>query len=275
MKSDGHIHSPFCLHGTSDSFRKYIEKALELGLEEISFTEHAPLPEGFIDTTPTRDSSMGLRELEEYLLEVQALKKEYRDELAINVGLEVDFIEGYEKQIELFLNSYGPTLDDSILSVHFIKLQGNYYCLDYSVDLFEELIKLEGSVHKVYKKYYETVELGIQSDLGLYKPNRVGHLSLVHKFQKKFPVSANFDDDVMRILQQIKTKGMALDYNGAGTQKEWCGEPYPSNQYVKMALDMHIPLVYGSDAHQAKDLGQGYSSLITSRIKKPSETRRK
>ena len=41
---DGHIHSPYCPHGTKDSFEKYIEKALEEGLEEISFTEHLPLP---------------------------------------------------------------------------------------------------------------------------------------------------------------------------------------------------------------------------------------
>ena len=26
MKCDGHIHSPYCPHGTSDSFKQYIEK---------------------------------------------------------------------------------------------------------------------------------------------------------------------------------------------------------------------------------------------------------
>ena len=44
MKRDGHIHTPFCPHGTKDSFEEYIEKALSLGFKEISFTEHAPLP---------------------------------------------------------------------------------------------------------------------------------------------------------------------------------------------------------------------------------------
>ena len=29
MKKDGHIHTPFCPHGSTDSFEQYIEKAIE------------------------------------------------------------------------------------------------------------------------------------------------------------------------------------------------------------------------------------------------------
>ena len=42
---DGHIHSPFCPHGTDDSLESYVEEALKQGLVEMSFTEHMPLPE--------------------------------------------------------------------------------------------------------------------------------------------------------------------------------------------------------------------------------------
>lgn len=34
---DGHIHSPYCPHGTKDTFEMYVEKALSEGLEEITF----------------------------------------------------------------------------------------------------------------------------------------------------------------------------------------------------------------------------------------------
>jgi len=37
---DGHVHSPYCPHGSKDSFELYIESALKLGLKEITFTEH-------------------------------------------------------------------------------------------------------------------------------------------------------------------------------------------------------------------------------------------
>ena len=66
MIKDGHIHTPFCPHGTKDALEAYVEKALSLGFQEISFTEHAPLPEGFIDPTPEQDSSMDIEQLEDY-----------------------------------------------------------------------------------------------------------------------------------------------------------------------------------------------------------------
>ena len=58
MRRDGHIHTPYCPHGTNDTFHDYVETALGLGFEEITFTEHAPLPKGFNDPTPAKDSGM-------------------------------------------------------------------------------------------------------------------------------------------------------------------------------------------------------------------------
>ena len=45
LKKDGHIHTPYCPHGTLDPFQNYIEKAIQNDFQEISFTEHAPLPD--------------------------------------------------------------------------------------------------------------------------------------------------------------------------------------------------------------------------------------
>lgn len=33
---DGHIHTPYCPHGTDDSFEEYVQKAIQVGLDEIS-----------------------------------------------------------------------------------------------------------------------------------------------------------------------------------------------------------------------------------------------
>ena len=35
MKRDGHIHTPFCPHGTKDTFEEYIEKALYRDLRKF------------------------------------------------------------------------------------------------------------------------------------------------------------------------------------------------------------------------------------------------
>lgn len=259
---DGHIHTPYCPHGTKDSIHHYIEKALLLGFKEISFTEHAPLPKKFIDPTPMKDSSMSFKTLEIYLEKLEKIKTEYQGQLKINKGLEVDYIEGFDGEIQDFLNTYGPHLDDSILSVHFLRHDGRYDCLDYSPEVFATMVTKYHSVEAIYEQYYKTVMKSVQTYLGSFKPRRIGHLTLVHKFQKKFPVTKDFNLEIINLLKEIKENSYELDYNGAGTAKPLCKEPYPPTWIVEIARDIGVPLVYGSDAHQVKDLNQGKEFMI-------------
>lgn len=260
---DGHIHTPFCPHGTKDSLEAYVEKAIEFGFTEITFTEHAPLPKNFVDPTPLKDSGMDWNQLEQYFQDVERVKAIYKNDIKINVGLEIDFIEGFEEETKLFLNQFGNRLDDSILSVHFLKFDGTYDCLDYSPDCFANMVDRYGSVKRIYEVYFNTLIQSIDSDLGPYKPKRIGHITLVKKFQQKFPMSlTHFTDHINTILQKIKEKGYELDLNGAGTAKPLCREMYPSKWIVEQAIDLQIPLVYGSDAHQAKELTQGLNEAL-------------
>ncbi|WP_458412209.1 histidinol-phosphatase HisJ [Schinkia sp. CFF1] len=262
MKIDGHIHSPYCPHGSKDSFEQYIERAIALGYGEISFTEHAPLPENFSDPTPDKDSGMNPDYIDLYISDLLKLKEKYRTKIKINIGLEVDYIIHFEKETTKFLNKFGQFLDDSILSVHFLYHQGNYYCLDFSVEEFGRIISIFGATEKVYEAYYQLLKESIKQDLGPFKPRRIGHMTLVSKFQKKYPCTENFSGEILSILDLIKDKTMSLDYNGAGVNKQYCLEPYPSEWIVKEADKRKIPLIYGSDAHVSRDLNQGYDQLV-------------
>ncbi|MFD6211359.1 histidinol-phosphatase HisJ [Peribacillus sp. NPDC060253] len=262
MKADSHVHTPFCPHGSMDEFDEYITRGIELGLKEITFTEHAPLPRDFQDPTPEKDSGMDAALLLDYFQELRVLKERYKDKILIKSGLEVDFIEGYEKETKEFLDDIGEFLDDSILSVHFIKHQNSWHCIDFSENEFGAIANELGSVEAIYAKYYDTLEQSIKADLGIYKPKRIGHITLVHKFQLRYPPALSFDERVYKVLDMINVNKYELDYNGAGLVKPLCGEPYPPERFARRARDLGIPLIYGSDAHQAKDLGQGYRALI-------------
>ncbi|WP_202407149.1 histidinol-phosphatase HisJ [Pseudalkalibacillus hwajinpoensis] len=267
---DGHIHSPFCPHGSTDQFEEYVEAAIQAGYKGMTFTEHAPLPKTFTDPVPDKDSGMKWGDVHSYFNSIQQLKEKYKGLIEINSGLEVDYIEGYEEETRQLLDSVGPLLDDAILSVHFIKHGDFYTCLDYSPEAFNDLIQALGSVEMVHKKYYETVLKSIKSNLGNYKPTRIGHMTLANKFQKKYPVKNDFQSEIATILIAIKDHNYSLDYNGAGTVKPLCEETYPSDEVVKEALKREIPLVYGSDAHSAKGIGQGADRLITHLLQKPN-----
>ncbi|KAB7705892.1 histidinol-phosphatase HisJ [Bacillus aerolatus] len=271
MKRDGHIHTPFCPHGTKDTLDSYIEEAIRQGFSRLTFTEHAPLPAGFTDSTPTQDSGMNPEKLDAYFASLQRVKQEYAADLTVDIGLEVDFIEGFEKETASFLNEYGSLLDDSILSVHFLKKSSSWYCLDYSADLFGEMTGIFGSTAAVYEAYFKTVERSIKADLGPFKPKRIGHITLVHKFQKQFPCEADFSSEIDSLLQAIKNNGYEIDFNGAGLRKPLCKESYPPPKVAQQANEMGIPLVYGSDAHQAKDIGQGWKDMLLSPHELPAQ----
>ncbi|WP_079510068.1 histidinol-phosphatase HisJ [Mesobacillus jeotgali] len=255
---DGHVHTAFCPHGSNDTMDDYLQRALQLGYTEITFAEHAPLPESFIDPTPLKDSAMRFDDLNAYFETIAEAKKRYEGKIKINAGFEIDFIEGYENATINFLNKFGSFIDDALLSVHFLKNNaGTYDCLDYSPDYFGEMIKSYGSVEKVHQHYYQTVMKSILADLGPYKPKRIGHMTLANKFRLKYPISNECTNEIIEILEKVSALGYELDYNGAGTAKPLCREPYPPEWVISEAKKRHIRLVYGSDAHQAKELGQG------------------
>ncbi|WP_066193588.1 histidinol-phosphatase HisJ [Gracilibacillus timonensis] len=262
MNGDYHVHTAYCPHGSDDQLSQYIEQAISKGLAELSFTEHAPLPKNFVDPSPEKDSSMKWEDLEAYIQSVQTAKQQYQSDIQINLGFELDYIEGFERETTDFLAQYGKYMDDGILSVHMLKKETNHYvCLDYSRDEFQRIIQLFGDVETVYQKYYQTVASAIAADLGPYKPKRLGHLTLIHKFQHAFPVNMQEQAVITSLLDTIKLAGLSLDLNTAGLYKDDCMEIYPAPAIVEQAIQKGIPLQPGSDSHQASTIARGFEQL--------------
>ena len=249
---DGHIHTPYCPHGTDDKFEQYVEKAIKVGLDEISFTEHFPLPKGFTDPAPNNDSSINLEQLKSYINDVNKLKDRYKDKIKINVGAEVDYVEGFEKEIKSLLDEYGKYLEDGILSVHMIKIEDEYYCMDFSSEEFEKIVNLLGSIESVYNLYYDTLIKAVNADLGEYKPKRIGHLNLVRKYNKKFPYDYSKNKKLEELVKLISEKEYELDYNVAGLFKEDCGEVYIGGYLAELIKKYNVKVVLGSDSHSSK-----------------------
>lgn len=261
MKRDAHIHSPYCPHGTKDALSAYVEKAIISGFTDISFTEHAPLPPSFEDTTPDQDSGMDLPTLAAYLDAVERVKESYKQEITIRTGLEVDYIEGYEEETRAFLDEIGPRLDDSILSVHFLKLDGRYFCIDFSEEVFMEAARVAGSTKNLYDRYYDAVEASVAADLGVYKPKRIGHPTLIHKFQLHHGDKIDDHRRIEGLFRTIAKQGYEIDMNGAGFSKPGCLESYPPAAYLPYAKSLGIPLVFGSDAHNVQGLHKHYEKF--------------
>ena len=223
---DGHVHSHYCPHGSNDGFEEYLENAINKGIKEITFTEHMTMPkdliiegveENFLDTT-----APNIDEIEKYIKEVSYYKERYKEKIKINIGLEVDYLEGYEDFTKKMLDTYGKFLDDAILSTHIGVYEDKYYCFDY-MESFDALLKKTRNVEKIFNKKYP-IEY---SNIGLFK----------------------------EITNEINKRNYEIDYNTAGRRKEFCKETYPSGEFYEIAVRNNVRMVYGSDSHLAKDVG--------------------
>ncbi|MDO4535638.1 MAG: histidinol-phosphatase HisJ [Clostridium perfringens] len=259
-KRDGHVHSPFCPHGSLDTLDMYIEKALDREINEITFTEHMPLTLKK-DPSPRNNSAMSEETLIKYLESIKILKEKYKDRIKINVGVEVDYLEGEEENIKTLLNKYGKYIDDSILSVHILKYNGKYYPIGSGVEELKKLVDALGSLEKFYNLYYETILKSIKCDLGKYKPKRIGHPTLVRKYKKDFQNEVYDFKLLEEIVSALKKDSYEIDLNTSGLRKEKCKEIYPTGIFMKFLVENKVPIVLGSDSHEAKDVGFYFNNV--------------
>lgn len=76
-----HVHTRRCKHASDENDEEYIRRALQLGANEIVYTDHAPFPG---DPFTNR---MDYGELEEYIDSIHALKKNTRAKLRYMLDL--------------------------------------------------------------------------------------------------------------------------------------------------------------------------------------------
>lgn len=237
--ADYHIHTPLCLHATGWPV-EFAERAVALGLEEIGFADHNPMPE------PFDDWRMRIEDLPRYLERVEEARQKF-PQLTIQLGLECDFIPGREAWIEK-LATLAPW-DFLIGSVHYLPQQGD---ADWALDNPKYISRHSGAALEIWSSYWLTYERCIRS--GLF--DFVAHPDLPKKF------GFRPEGDLRRFYEPavaaLADTGMAFEINTAGLRKE-CRELYPAREFLELAHSAGVPLLINSDAHALNELGAGFS----------------
>jgi histidinol-phosphatase (PHP family) len=63
--------------------------------------------------------------------------------------------------------------------------------------------------------------------------------------------------DYRSALQAVKEAGVAIEVSTAGLRKP-CREIYPSEEFLRLARQLDIPITLGSDAHIPQDTGADF-----------------
>ncbi|WP_302047363.1 histidinol-phosphatase HisJ, partial [Ligilactobacillus agilis] len=269
MKIDGHTHTELCPHGNHDRVEKMILKAIKLGFTDYCLTEHAPLPLNFKEQfagnlSGLKTAALTFNQVDEYLKLAEDMKAKFAGKINISIGFEVDYLQGFEEEIRNFLDEYGPYTDQNILSVHYMPgLKQQFYGIDYDpiefATGFGPWLEMPDAL---YGKYFTQIKNSLLADLGQYSPIRIGHMSLIKKYQDYFGLDSNWDEEnlkqIKEILDLIKEQGRQLDFNTAGLRKPYCNDFYPGKTIINLALEREIPLVFGSDAHSLEEVGAAW-----------------
>jgi len=236
MKVDLHNHTIRCNHATGKE-KEYIEAAIKAKTEVFGFSDHAPMD---FDVK----YRMPFDQMAEYEKSIKELKKEYKDKIEILLGYEVDYLPGHMDKRVLEAD-----VDYLIGSVHFLDKWG-----------FDnpEFIKEyeEKNIDDIWEKYFQAV-----ADMANTKFfDIVGHIDLIKVF--KFMPKREIMEFATPALEAIKAADMTLELSSAGYRKP-CGEPYPSKAILQKACELEIPITFGSDAHDPKQVAFRSNDLET------------
>lgn len=222
-----------------------MQRGIELGLDQLGLSDHMPLLH--VDpATYYPGMAMPMEQLPEYVEECLMLKEKYKHEIDIRVGLEGDYIEGYEEQIEAIINEY--PWDYVIGSVHFLG--------EWDISDSRQLDNWEGKDRlAVFEKYYDAVKKAART--GLY--DYIGHIDVIKRF-KFLP-----DQDVWYLekeaLDTVKACDLAIELNASGLRMP-IEEMFPGRRMLTYCYEQGIPLTIGSDAHHPDRLSQYLDQAI-------------
>ena len=239
LPADYHMHTPLCRHAKGEP-REYAARALEIGLDEIGFSDHSPMREDGFDEWRMRSG-----ELPRYVEMVKEARRAYPN-LTIKLGLEVDYLPGHEPWIREMASMHD--WDYFIGSVHYV---GDWAIDDpATLDQWRNRETLE-----VWAAYFKNLTTAAAS--GLF--NIMGHADLPKKFGF-IP-----EDDCGPLYEEFLTAcaetGTCIELNSAGLRKD-CMEIYPHPDILRMAQAIGVQITFGSDAHAPHETGMNLDEAM-------------
>lgn len=239
MRIDLHNHTILCNHATG-TVDEYVQKAIELGIDEYGFSDHAPMN---YDPKYRMDISQKIQ-YEKWVLEA---KEKYKDKIKVLLAYEVDYLDGY-----ILDEIKNAKVDYLIGSVHFLKNKSEMWGFDNP-----EFIGVYKSkdIDTIWIEYFDAIKS--MAKTGLF--DIVGHFDLIKVF--KFLPKKDVRLIAKEALIEIKKSNMVLEINPAGLRKP-INETYPSKQLLELAFEMGIEITFGSDAHSVEQVGFRYEDSI-------------
>jgi len=247
-----HTHTVFC--DGADDVETMCRAAYAKGLAAIGFSAHAPIgPAGLTSFWHIKDQRVG-----EYIDEVRAARQRWEGQLAVYLGLEVDYIKGRRSALDRDITSLG--LDYTIGSVHYLlPPHDDPFTVDGPPEEVGKGIAKgfagdgEAMMHAYWDAVLEMIALG-GFDI-------VGHLDLVKKGNagdRLFKMGSGYLRRAAEVVRVIAAGGFVVEVNTGGMNRGSIAETYPSPEILRLLRQHNAPVMISADAHNADDLDGNY-----------------
>lgn len=222
MTANYHTHTWRCKHASGKE-REYVENAIAGGLKILGFSDHTPMPYegGYVS-----GAKMDIGQLEDYVDTVLKLKTEYRKDIEIHLGLEVEYYPYYFDALLQITGQY--PIEYFLLAQHYLGNETDDFFCGRPTDDAERL-----------KKYCRQSEEAMLT--GCFS-------CFAH------PDLLNFTGDQEVYEKQIrdlccfaKKQDIPLEINFLGI---WDKRHYPNRRFWKVAGEVGNTVIFGADAHQ-------------------------
>ena len=206
-------------------------------LRGIIVTCHAPMPDDY--SSPYR---MRREQFDEYLALVAEAAEEWRGRVDVRLGLESEFVPGYQGWIEALHRR-----------ADFHHVLGSVHCQmhEYTDAYFK------GSWPQFQRTYFG--HLADAAETRLY--DTLSHPDLVKNMNPAEWDLPRILDDVRRALDRIAATGTAMELNTSGRYKT-IPEMNPGLDILREMRARDIPVVLGADAHQPRRTGDLYPEAL-------------
>jgi histidinol-phosphatase (PHP family) len=239
---DYQVHS-FRSHDGRASMADQCRRAIEIGLDEIGFSEH----KDFDPADPVVDHF----DYDTTMREIEAARREFGGALRIRAGVEIDYQAWFEQEIAAYLDAH--PFDFVIGSVHYV---------DRRMIMTPEYNRCHTAV-SAYRDYFHAVRDSVNS--GLF--DIVGHLEYANRrgIAAWGPYHADAHrEELASLFDAMIERDVLLEINTAGLH-QGIGLTYPCAETVQLYAERGGALLsIGSDAHHPDQLG--HANTVAARL---------
>ncbi|HCK88301.1 MAG TPA: histidinol phosphate phosphatase [Erysipelotrichaceae bacterium] len=266
MRADYHLHSEFS-DDSRERMENQIRRAIELGLDEMCFTDHVDYgikkdwSEGNIEWRGGDAMSSGTDEMDplanvnypEYFAKIDRMRETFKGRIVIRKGLEFGIQTITVPQYQKLYETWKDQLDFVLFSMHQVNN------LEFWTQDFQRGKTQQEYNEEYYREIYEVMKI--------FKDYSVlAHLDLIVRYDKEgvYPFE-KVKDMIAEILKLAIEDGKGIELN-TSSWKYGLKDTQPSRAILKLYKDLGGKIITaGSDAHVTKQLAdhldEGYRIL--------------